>query len=319
MIISGLFSLAAYQNMSQELARSIHAFRRIRLDIPMFDTGEGTFIFESDQQLFNEARTRLALDIGLTNLVILVVAGGASYFLAGKTLAPIERMVEEQKRFISDASHELRTPLTALKTEIEVALREKRISSQEAREMLESNLEEVNKMQMLSNYLLSLNRYQNKTVPLPMDKVPLKSVMEKAIKQVQRTAATKQMKIKKNLQEAAVWGNEMSLVELFVIFLDNAIKYSQPGSAIEISLQPVGNYAVAEISDQGMGIDQKDLPHIFDRFYRADLSRSKIKTDGYGLGLAIAKNIIDLHQGRVEVESILEKGSKFTIFLPTRT
>ena len=126
MIISGLFSLAAYNNLSYELARSIRAFRRVQIQLPIFDLREGNFDIDSDQRLFDEARARLALELGLTNLIILIISGGASYFLAGKTLAPIEKMMEEQKQFVSDASHELRTPLTAMKTEIEVALREKK-------------------------------------------------------------------------------------------------------------------------------------------------------------------------------------------------
>ncbi len=319
MIISGLFSVAVYQNLTNELARGFRAMRRIQGQlVPLYDAADGTYHIESDQELFDEARRRIALELLMTNLIILVLSGGASYLLAGMTLQPIERMMEDQKQFVSDASHELRTPLTAMKTEIEVTLRDKKITLAEAREMLKSNLEEVDKMQSLSNYLLSLTRYQNKQLPITMGTVQLDRVIEKAITQLKLVAANKKIMITTHLKAITITGNEMSLRELMVIFLDNAIKYSHDGTEVVVNTFLDRKQAVVEISDQGVGIPAKDLPHIFDRFYRAESSRSKITTNGYGLGLAIAKSIIELHKGRVQVKSEEEKGTTFRIILPIR-
>ena len=317
MIITGLFSLAAYQNLSQELARSFRAFRRIQIQAPFFDPGAIPFDVDSDQALFDEARTRLAMELGFTNLVILLISGAASYVLAGKTLAPIEKMMEEQKQFVSDASHELRTPLTVMKTEIEVALREKSIGQDEARLMLKSNLEEVEKIQALSNYLLSLNRYQSDKVTLPMMSVNIKNIIKKAISQVGQKAKAKKIRIIDSSTANNVLGNEVGLVELMVIFVDNAIKYSPEKSLIKINTLAENRWLTVEIEDQGIGIRNEDMPRLFDRFFRADTSRSKIKAEGYGLGLSIAKNIVDLHHGKIEVKSMEGKGSVFRIILPT--
>ena len=182
--------------------------------------------------------------------------------------------------------------------------------------MLESNLEEVNKMQSLSNYLLSLNKYQNKQAPLPRTEISLKISMEKALKQVQSAAIVKRITINRKIGDAKIIGNELSLIELFVIFLDNAIKYSHDEGKIEVVLDKDGKNAIVEISDQGIGIPEKDMPHIFDRFFRADMSRSKIRSEGYGLGLAIAQSIVEMHEGKIEVKSRPDKGSTFTIILP---
>ena len=314
MIISGLFSLAAFQNLSSELARSFRAFRRTQLTTPLFDSTIPLYDIRADQDLFDDARNRIALELAITNVFILIVSGGASYFLAGKTLKPIEKMMEEQKRFVSDASHELRTPLTAMKTEIEVALREKKMSSREARLMLLSNLEEVNKMQALSNYLLSLNKYQNNSAATQMEIVDLQKIINKAVDQVMSKAMDKNIRITKDLDKSFMKGNELSLIELIVIFLDNAIKYSHNNSEILVSNRNEGTMKTIAITDNGIGIADKDIKHIFDRFYRADTSRSKFRAEGYGLGLSIAKSIIELHKGKIEVKSQENKGTTFTIY-----
>ena len=224
-------------------------------------------------------------------------------------------MLEDQKLFVSDASHELRTPLTSMKTEIEVTLRDKNLNLKDAKNLLSSNLEEVNKMQKLTNYLLELNKFQNGNGKLSFDKVNLKNVVEKAIKETEKLAEAKKMKVIKSLQNTIVNGNEESLVRLVVILLDNAIKYTPQGKEIIVKTVKTTTAGVMEIKDSGIGIKKEDLPHIFERFYRADSSRSKEKVDGYGLGLAIAKNIVDAHKGKIEVTSKLNKGSAFKIII----
>ena len=315
MIITGFFSLAAYQNLSHELARSIRSFRRIPMQYSPLDSMDGTFSIESDQELFKEARAHLLLSLGVTNVIILLISGAASYFLAGKTLKPIEVMVEGQKQFISDASHELRTPLTALKTEIEVALREKNINEREARSMLQSNLEEVNKMQTLTNYLLSLNRYQSEQTPFLIEPISLGTITQKAMAHVAPQAKKKIIRILNQIKDTQVLGNEISLIELETIILDNAIKYSPPDKNITLSCKEEGKEVVLQIADQGFGIAKKDIDHIFDRFYQAEKSRTKDHGEGFGLGLAIAKSIVLQHHGKISVESEEGIGSTFFIYL----
>lgn len=252
----------------------------------------------------------------IINLVILGVSSVAGYMLAGKTLRPIKTMVDEQNRFISDSSHELRTPLTALKSTIEVALRDKSLTAKEAREALESNLEEVNNMQALSENLLLLSQYENQKNSAFPDVVSLKEAIAKSVKLVSGLAKKKNISLNVSLHDANVTGDEGRLTQLFVIFLDNAIKYSHESGTISVTSIKKGNHAEVNISDQGIGIDKKDLPHIFDRFYRANKARNKTTESGYGLGLSIAKKIIEIFNGSVNVQSQPEKGTTFSIRLP---
>ena len=266
--------------------------------------------FAFEPEVIEETKRRIAFSLLATNLVILGLSAASGYFLAGKTLDPIKKMVEEQKEFVGNASHELRTPLTSLKTEIEVALRDKKLTLPEAKRFLASNLEEVDKMQKLSNYLLTLNKFQSGEESLTFASVNLDDVVKEAVKKVEKMAKVNDINIISKLQPTKVRGNKNSLIELTTILLDNAIKYSPKGKNVEVRVK---KGRVLEVQDLGVGIAEKDLPYIFDRFYRADSSRSKVRIDGYGLGLSIAKSIVDLHQGKIEVESKLGKGSTFRV------
>lgn len=268
-----------------------------------------------ENQIFSQTQHRVVLDLIIINLSVLVISGAGGFFLAGKTLKPIEEVLNDHRRFTADASHELRTPLTAIKTEVEVALRDKRLGIKDAKKLLRSNLEEVNKMQSLSNYLLDLNRYQNNQVKVNLSWVNLKTIAESAIEKVLPLAKKKDIAITTHLTDLAVRGNEMALTQLVIILLDNAIKYSHPKGKVIFDLKKQGRRAILEVEDYGIGIKSSEIPYIFNRFYRADSSRSKEQVDGYGLGLSIAKSIVELHNGHISVESHFGQGSKFQVSL----
>src|SRR3990167_9179975 len=236
---------------------------------------------------------------------ILIISGGLGYLLAGRTLRPIKEMMDEQNRFISDASHELRTPLTSLKTAMEVTLRDKKLSLQKSKKLISENIAEVNKLQSLSDQLLRLAQYEKPNGNLKFEKVSLVKIIEEAVRKIAPLAKQKQISIKKDLKEIEINGNKDSLIDLFVILLDNAVKYSASQKIIEIKTEKTDGYVMASVKDQGIGVSEKDLPHIFDRFFRADSARSKNKTDGYGLGLSIAKKIVEAHRGTISAESKL--------------
>ena len=292
--------------------------RQARVDtITSFLTQNGLPIPPDNQgpqeETVEAARLRIISVLGLINLSILVISGLGGYFLAGLTLDPISKMVRDQKEFVSNASHELRTPLTSLKTEIEVALRDKKLGISEAKELLKSNLEDVDSMQRLSNYLLKLNSYENSEVALPTREVDLSEIVQKVIDLSETTAIRNKIKITAKLQKTIVKGNSEALSELTKILIENAIKYSGESKNIEVKTK---NGGILEVKDFGIGISQEDLPHIFERLYRGDSSRSKEKTDGYGLGLSIAKSIVDKMSGKIKVASVVGKGSTFTIQIP---
>ena len=287
MTISLFFSFIIYQGATIELTR-IENMQRIRRP-------NSAFLIDPD--LITETKSRIFLSLLTLNAFILCVSGVSGYFLSGKTLKPISEMMEEQKEFISNASHELRTPLSSLKTEIEVALRDKELKLKTAKDLIKSNLEEVDKMTQLSNYLLELNKFQNRSGNLKFSKVNLADI-------VKETAGKN--KVKFNLEKVIINGDKDSLTELSRILIDNAIKYSD-GKDVEIVTRKPG---ILEVKDKGIGISEKDLPHIFDRFYRGDKAMGK---DGYGLGLSIAKQIVDQHSAKIKVESKLSKGSTFKV------
>jgi signal transduction histidine kinase len=253
-----------------------------------------------ESENIEQARIRIISVLGIINLTILVIAGAGGYFLAGQTLDPIAKMVDEQKDFVSNASHELRTPLTSLTTEIEVAIRDKTLTLTNAKKLLASNLDDVKRMSKLSNYLLKLHKYEV-VAGVKFSDVDLKNVVENAIKGFSS-------KFELSLQKSIVKGNEDALTELTIILLDNAIKYGK-GKKITVKTRIGG---ILKVTDRGVGIAEDDLPHIFDRFYRSDKSRG---TDGYGLGLSIAKSIVNLHKGKIEVESKAGRGTTFTVSL----
>lgn len=303
MAISISFSVVIFVGINRELSRFsvlIHLRQDRANQINLFLRNNGLptppEIQTADLESVEEARSRIISILGLINLSILILAGSGGYFLAGRTLEPIRKNMEDQKEFVSNASHELRTPLTALTSEIEVALRDRKMTAKESRGLLKSNLEEVKKMSKLSNYLLKLNRYETGR-ELPKTDVDLKEVVLRAISK---------QKVKTELTKAVVNGNEDALIELVSILLDNAFKYGN-GKEIVIRTKKEG---FLEIEDHGIGISKDEIPHIFDRFYRSDKSRG---ADGYGLGLSIAKSIVDLHGGTINVESKLGKGTKFTV------
>ena len=305
-------SVALYHVSSNELAQS--AQRPVDLYNVVFGPSNSTDINNLRLRQLEKDRDSLKLNLLLFNIAVLAIGGGVSYILARRTLAPIEEALEMQKRFTGDASHELRTPLTAMRTEIEVALRSPELTKNEALKLLKSNLEEVSKLKSLSEGLLTLATTGGNDNA--KEKVSVRQLVEAAIDQARKPAAAKKIKLSSRVKDARIVGDPQQLTNVIAILLDNAIKYSPPSSEVLIETKSKDNRAQISVIDHGQGIAAVDLPHIFNRFYRADTSRSKKNAQGYGLGLAIAKKITDLHHGSIEVKSSPAKGSTFTLNLP---
>lgn len=322
MSISLLFSFIIFKVESIEIDR-FEKIQRLRIERRLQDRG---LFFPNNQnpppfpttniELLEETKKRLLIMLGILNLGIFVLAGGLGYMLAGRTLKPIKNMVLEQNQFISDASHELRTPLTSLKSAFEVYLRNKNPDISESKILVKESIVEVNKLQSLSDSLLQLAQYQKPNGNMTLVKTSLHQIITNAINKMKLIADKKNIKITYGKTKIEVIGNTYGLTDVIVILLDNAIKYSPKNSNIQIKIKEKAKLVVIEIVDHGIGIEKKDLPHIFNRFYRADLARQKVNSGGYGLGLAIAKKIMENHQGKIYVSSKINKGSAFFIELP---
>jgi signal transduction histidine kinase len=313
MAVSIAFSGVIYRAASNELSRFAEAQRNkferrlISPNIDEFRLNPPPFI---DNELLEETKKRITTALILINLGILGIASVLGYYLSGKTLAPIKEMVDEQYRFISDASHELKTPLTALRTSMEVTLRDKTLENKEARSIIKDNLHDVVRLQKLTEGLLELSKSET----LPLQPCSLVEILNKSVAEVQPLADERMISIKNVasikpiiLAEPATFGRAI------VTILDNAIKYSKEKSEIKTLILLTQKEVRLSIVDKGIGIDKNDLVKVTDRFYRSDRARS---SNGYGLGLSIAKNIVELHNGKIQIASKIGRGTTVTISLP---
>lgn len=319
MLISISFSMVIYKMLTIEVERFARA-QRFRMERRF---NEGIFspvtIPILDPDLVTETNQRIASMLVFINAAIMVCAGGLGYFLAGRTLKPIQLMLDEQNRFITDASHELRTPLTSLKSMMEVHLRDKKLKLTDAKKLITESIDEVNKLQSLSDGLLELARYQIPQGTAAFEQVSLADVVQTAMRKVEPIAQKKNSTLQCTVDPLFVEGNKDALTNLLVILLDNAVKYSFEATPIQITVGKTDKSATLSVADCGIGIDSADIPHIFDRFFRADSARGKTKASGYGLGLAIANKIVKMHHGSISLVSTPNSGTTFTVRLPLST
>lgn len=332
MFISASFSALIFHEASIELE---HGFRRAELRLHAEEMGmhlprrfslrredlrpelqdlAPRFLFIEDLE---DAKQALIARLFIINGIIFIASALVSFAMAGKTLAPIEQAMEEQKRFVADASHELRTPLTALKTSIEVALRDKKLSTSQAKNVLKDSIKDIDLLSVLSQKLLHLSQLQQ-GLSLNLSKVNLSKISQDVIKKVKPLAKDKGIEIKTDLISVEIEAEKEQIQEMLTVFLDNGIKYTPENGKVFINLTKQKNEAIINISDTGIGISEKHLPKVFDRFYRVNSARANDKVDGFGLGLSLAKKIIKAHKGTVKVKSKVGEGTTFTITLPLK-
>jgi signal transduction histidine kinase len=306
--ISLLFSIIIYSIASGEVNTRLGYFQRNTP--PSFIVNQSRFDNLRDVQV-HEAESNLLSSLIVTNICIWIAGGIGSYYLARRTLIPIEKAHEAQSRFTSDASHELRTPLASMKTELEVALRDPTLDKDEMRELLESNLEEVDKLTKLSHILLQLSQLDHENII--REKVNVYEIIQSVLERYDKTG--KRVHVS-NDTPYNIMANKSSVEELLTILLDNALKYSPNDSRVNIKLIGQKHMAGFAISNEGKGIAADVLPHIFDRFYRVDTSRTNEEKKGYGLGLSLAKKIVELHNGELSVSSAPRQETTFRVLVP---
>jgi signal transduction histidine kinase len=303
MMVSLAFSFVIYRAATFELNRFARAQQNrfaMRPNPPPFD-----------DDLLDDAQDRLVKTLILINLGILLSAGVLGYYLSGKTLEPISEMIDEQYRFVSDASHELKTPLTAIKTTLEVALRDKNLKIDEARKTIGIGLEEVNRLSKLAEGLLELSHKNVTQVIVPTNIADILSSVKKTLDPIAKNIGVEIVIIKS--QKIVVEIDPSNMERAMIAIVDNAIKYSPAKSKIGITAKIAKSKILVKVADTGIGIEQTELTKIFDRFYRSDKSRC---TSGYGLGLSIAKQIVQGNGGTIEIDSKIGKGTTVLIALP---
>ncbi len=227
-----------------------------------------------------------------------------------QTLERLERLFRSQQRFLADVSHELRTPLTSVRGNLDLM---RRFGEYDEESMFVIQ-DEMERMSRLLGDLLLLARADTGGLPLRHEPVELDNVLFEVYRQISRIEKPVTVELTA-VDQAIILGDEDRLKQLLLNLVDNAIKYTQPGGVVRLSLAKDGSWAQLVVSDTGIGIPAEDLPHIFERFYRVDKARSRAQ-GGSGLGLAIAKWVVQAHGGAIKVDSTVGEGTTFTVTLP---
>jgi heavy metal sensor kinase len=228
----------------------------------------------------------------------------------------LERSFAEVRRFTADASHELRTPLSVLRTEVEVALG-KPLGREEVQQLLGSVLEECERLTRLTDQLLALAR-QDAGPAARREPIRLEDLLGEVVETVRPLAEVKSIALNfapDGPPRGRVRGDAGSLRQVFLNLLDNAIKYTPDGGSVAVEVAHRGRAVEVRVRDTGEGIPAEHLPHVFDRFYRADKARSRA-AGGSGLGLSIARGIVAAHGGSIELTSTPGRGTTCTVTLP---
>lgn len=235
-----------------------------------------------------------------------------SYFLAKKSMAPIQYAYEQQRQFVANASHELRTPLAVFYSSLELFEEQlKQDGVVYSHETMEDMKHEAGYMKDMLASLLTLTRSDQNQIQLNVTDVDIGTMVTQRVRRLAKTVhhVSFQLDI---AEDCVVHADKILIEELLYILLKNAVTYTNEGN-VYVRVSHEGSFAKIDVTDTGIGIAQQDLPHIFERFYRADKDRH---TTGTGLGLAIAQVIVQLHNGRIYVVSEVGKGTTFTIELP---
>lgn len=250
--------------------------------------------------------------------VCIMLAAGGGYYMAAKNIKPLETLFAREHEFAADASHELRTPLTVISLGVESLQNddESKLSGF-AQEVLRDMQYETKYMSRLIEALLTLARGDEESKPLARAKVDLTEVAVKVCNKMRPLAAKKGLGLEYAAGDAPqvfILGDKNKMEQLLIIFIDNAIKYSESGT-ITVTVEADSMHAVIKVMDEGIGISESDAQKIFERFYRVDKARSRA-AGGFGLGLNIARIIVVRHGGTVSVKPRSPHGSIFTVRLP---
>ncbi|RAM49932.1 MAG: sensor histidine kinase [Hapalosiphonaceae cyanobacterium JJU2] len=288
--------------------------------LPIISSDDKQFIgyVRASQSLEEFDETLNKLDLGLSGgiIVALVISGVGGVWLTRQAMQPIEESFERLKQFTADASHELRSPLMAIQSNAGVALKYPEGMREADAEKFQAISSATNQMTRLTEDLLFLARHDN--IPnQSKETVNLSSILSNLVQLYQPQAVAKQISFKSQLSEKLyLLGDANQLTRLFTNLIQNAIHYTPSEGTVKIIANLSTSHIVVNVQDTGVGIAPEDLEKIFERFWRADKSRS-YNSGGSGLGLAIAQAIAQNHGGLITVTSQLGVGSCFTVRLPT--
>lgn len=250
----------------------------------------------------------LLLILGIPTSMIVIGAGG--WWLAGLAMLPIKKSYHQLEKFTADAAHELKTPITSLQTIVET-----NSIQTETQQALER---QIKRLVFLTQDLLLLSRLESGLQEGKIQQICLNDLVADVEEELLSLSMNAEVSLSSNLPDQFcfyIQGNESQIYRMLLNLVGNAIKYTPVCGEVKITLSANAYQGIITIQDTGIGIPNANIPHIFDRFYRVSSDRS-CHTGGSGLGLAIALAIVQAHKGKLEVESQVDVGTKFTVFLP---
>jgi signal transduction histidine kinase len=312
---SGFETIQAREYPSLNLSADLHLRQ---LTLPVFQEGQLIGYLQVATSL--EPIETTLWSLRLFSMIGVPTALGAislvGWFLGGIAMQPIRESYERLKRFTADASHELRAPIAAILNNAQFGLLEP-IDHHEQHIRLENVVEIAESMGTLVSQLLFLARGEGQIAPEALQLIDLVSLLQKLAEKYTHQAQTKNLTFTRELPEqpVSVKMNPDLIVQAVSNLLSNACRYTPSGGSIQLQAFPQSHWIVIQVKDSGIGIPETDLPHIFERFYRVDSVRSR-ETGGFGLGLAIAQQIVQAHGGQLTVTNNLGQGSIFEIKLP---
>lgn len=285
-------------------------WRRVETDIGWRILMVDTFAFDTNFQ--QTLRNDILIFCGATFLVALL-----SWLLSALAMKPVAATWEQQRRFVSDASHELKTPLSVIMANNQILAQEVD-GDEKLTRWIESTREETNSMANLINELLELAQADEAESSTAFVKQPinLSEMLESTVLEYDAIAYERNCTIDSQVESGVnIEGDPSQIERLLKILIDNATKYADEGTSVKVSLAKAGGHSKLTVTNFGNPIDDSDIEHVFERFYRSDKARSRDESSGFGLGLAIAKGIVDAHGGSISVESSKSSGTSFSVLL----
>lgn len=317
--ISARIRITFLYAVSLVLAFAITNFTLFRL---WLNTLEQTIPNTLNPVLRREFIDKINMEIGaLTlNVYLLLLLGVIvlSFLISGRTLSPIQRIVRAQKRFIADASHELRTPLAIMKTNSEIALLDgDAMDPKEAAETFRSNLEEIDRMSKIIENLLALSYYDNRFAEIPFQEINFSKLVTNITNKSRSLADKKTINLRLlNTDPGLIMGNPVAIEQLAINLIKNAITYTKENGQVSVSVTAKNTVLEFKVKDTGIGIEKKDLAHIFSPFYKAGHARIQLERESSGLGLSIVNKIVERHHGSIYINSAVGKGTTIIVTLP---
>lgn len=282
---------------------------------PQMDSGGYKIVFLdiTSQQLILK---KLVYTFLIVALVMMIIIFFISRFFANKSIKPIKEAFDKQKQFIADASHELKTPLAVINTNADVLLSNSEDKISDQSKWLHYIKSEVDRMTNLINDLLYLTQMDYSEIKMIFTDFNLSEAVENVILTMEAIIFENNISLTYDIEpNLMIHGNSEQIKQVVIILLDNALKYTNKNGTVNITLKKYHNSIILSLTNTGEGIPEDQINKIFDRFYRIDKSRAR-KTGGYGLGLAIAKAIVDQHGGKIYAKSILNESTTFSVELP---